>query len=308
MNNFNLLLQTSTLALIKNLFPFIALFFLTPLISFAEKVPEWGVLRVCADPNSMPLSNIKQEGFENRVAELFAKDLGWQLEYEWFPQRLAFFRNTIRSKDSSKPSGYKCDIAMGASPDPEGATATKAYYTSTWVVVLPDSDEFKDVNSSDDLIKLNKNILKKLKFGVFARSPGADWVVKNSLTEQMVPFVHMQSDPNDYPGMIIEKNIADGEIDIAFAWGPIASYSASKVKNRKLKLVPLIAPRSSRTDYSISMAVRYREPIWKGMVESFLDRKKEDIQEIITQFNIPQVLADGSVLIGNKKFVRSPIQ
>ena len=272
---------------------------------YAEKKPDWGVLSVCADPNSMPLSNIKKEGFENKLAEVFAQDLGWDLKFEWFPQRLAFFRNTIRAKDSSSPSGYKCDIALGASPDPEGASATKSYYTSTWVVVLPDSENLAQIKSSNDFSKLDNNVLKKLKFGVFARSPGADWVVANSLTDQMVPFVHMQSDPNDYPGMIIEKSLAQGEIDVAFAWGPIAAYSASRVKSRKLKLVPLIAPKGSRTDYSISMAVRYREPAWKNVVESFLDKRKEKIQDLISQYNIPQVLADGSVLIGKEKFVRN---
>jgi quinoprotein dehydrogenase-associated probable ABC transporter substrate-binding protein len=273
--------------------------------SYAEIKPDWGVLSVCADPNSMPLSNIKQEGLENKLAEVFANDLGWSLRFEWFPQRLAFFRNTIRSKDSSSPSGFKCDVAMGASPDPEGATATKPYYKSTWVVVLPDTKIFEQVNSSNEFSKLENNVLKKLKFGVFARSPGADWVVANGLTKQMVPFVHMQSDPNDYPGMIIEKSLAEGDIDVAFAWGPIAAYSASRVKTRKLKLVPLIAPKGSRTDYSISMAVRYREPVWKNMVEKFLVERKVEIQALISQYNIPQVLEDGSVLIGNKKFVRT---
>ena len=273
--------------------------------AYAEKKPDWGTLSVCADPNSMPLSNIKKEGFENKLAEVLAKDLGWELKFEWFPQRLAFFRNTIRAKDSSSPSGYKCDIAMGASPDPEGASGTKSYYTSTWVVVLPDTKDLDNIKSSNDFSKLDSKVLKKLKFGVFARSPGADWVVSNDLTNQMVPFVHMQSDPNDYPGMIIEKSLAQGEIDVAFAWGPIAAYSASRVESRKLKLVPLIAPKGSRTDYSISMAVRYREPVWKSIVESFLDNRKDKIQELISQFNIPQVLADGSVLIGKEKFVRT---
>ena len=282
------------------------LFFLSlTSFSYAEKQPTWGVLSVCADPNSMPLSNLKKEGFENKLAEYFAQDLNWELKYEWFPQRLAFFRNTIRAKDPSSPSGYKCDIAMGASPDPEGATATKPYYTSTWVVVLPDTTDLKQIKSSNDFSKLNGDVLKNLKFGVFAKSPGADWVVSNGLTDQMVPFVHMQSDPNDYPGMIIEKSLAQGEIDVAFAWGPIAAYSASMVKSRKLKLVPLIAPNGSRTDYSISMAVRYREPAWKKMVEDFLNKRKDKIQSLISLYNIPQVLEDGSVLIGKEKFART---
>ena len=48
--------------------------------SAAESSDEWKTLRVCADPNSMPLSNIKEEGFENKIAQLFAKELGWSLK------------------------------------------------------------------------------------------------------------------------------------------------------------------------------------------------------------------------------------
>ena len=85
----------------------------------------------------LTVKDILESKGKNKLAEVFAQDLGWDLKFEWFPQRLAFFRNTIRAKDSSSPSGYKCDIALGASPDPEGASATKSYYTSTWVVVFP---------------------------------------------------------------------------------------------------------------------------------------------------------------------------
>jgi quinoprotein dehydrogenase-associated probable ABC transporter substrate-binding protein len=265
---------------------------------------NWDTLRVCSDPNSMPQSNRKEEGFENKIAELFADELNWKIKYEWFPQRLAFFRNTIKAKDPTSASGYKCDIAIGASPDPEGASGTKTYYTSTWVVVLPDNAAFKDVNSSEDILKLDKIFLKSIKFGVFARSPGADWIVKNEFSGQMVPFVHMQSDPNDYPGMIIEKSLATGDIDVAFAWGPIAAFSVSNVTKRKLKLVPLIPSKEMRTDYSIAMAVRYGEPEWKNIVENFIDKNENNIQKIISDFGVPLVNNDGSVFIGNKKYYR----
>ena len=169
---------------------------------------EWSELRVCADPNSMPLSNIKKQGFENKIADLFATDLGWEVKYKWFPQRLAFFRNTIRSKDAKSESGYACDLAIGSSPDPEGALGTKTYYTSTWVMVLPDTPLFKNVRSSNDILKIDRDQLGGRKFGIFQGTPGADWVVKNGFAGQMMPFVRMQSDPNDYPGLIIEKNLA----------------------------------------------------------------------------------------------------
>lgn len=33
-------------------------------------------LRVCADPNNLPFSNARGEGFENKIARLLARDLG----------------------------------------------------------------------------------------------------------------------------------------------------------------------------------------------------------------------------------------
>ena len=86
---------------------------------------NWTTLRVCADPNSMPLSNIKKEGFENKIAELLAKDLGWKLDYKWFPQRLAFLEIRFGQKTQASESGFACDIAIGASPDPEERLAQK---------------------------------------------------------------------------------------------------------------------------------------------------------------------------------------
>src|SRR3954471_11398897 len=62
-------------------------------------------LRVCSDPNNLPFSNQKQEGFENRIAEVIAKELGAKVEYTWWAQRRGYIRNSIRAG--------RCDIMMG---------------------------------------------------------------------------------------------------------------------------------------------------------------------------------------------------
>ena len=56
-------------------------------------------LRVCADPHSMPQSNDHGEGYENKIAEALARDLGKKVEYTYFPQRMGFVRNTLRARD-----------------------------------------------------------------------------------------------------------------------------------------------------------------------------------------------------------------
>ena len=158
--------------------------------------------------------------------------------------------------------------------------------------------------SSNDVLSMDRTKLEGKKFGIFQGTPGADWVVKNGFAGQMMPFVRMQSDTNEYPGLIIEKHLAEGQIDFAIAWGPIAAYSASQVVGRKIRLIPLIGDKEMRTDYSIAMAVRYREPKWKKMVEKFISKRQPDINKIISKYGVPLVMADGSVVIGKEKFSR----
>ena len=186
----------------------------------------------------MPLSNIKKEGFENKIAELLAKDLGWKLDYKWFPQRLAFLEIQFGQKTRALKVGLRVTL-QSALRLTQRALGTKTYYTSTWVMVIPDTPVFEGIRSSDDLLNMDRSKLEGRKFGIFQGTPGADWVVKNGFAGQMMPFVRMQSDPNEYPGLIIEKNLAEGQIDFAIAWGPIAAYSASKVTDRKIRLIPL---------------------------------------------------------------------
>src|SRR5262245_44691153 len=63
------------------------------------------VFRVCADPHNLPYSDTNGAGFENRIAELFAKELGKGISFTWFPNAPGFVSRTLAL--------YKCDIIMG---------------------------------------------------------------------------------------------------------------------------------------------------------------------------------------------------
>ena len=63
----------------------------------AAPAPAPRELRVCADPNNLPFTNQRGEGFENRIAELVARDLHAQVRYTWWAQRRGFFRNTLNA-------------------------------------------------------------------------------------------------------------------------------------------------------------------------------------------------------------------
>lgn len=273
-------------------------------IAQAATAQEKGILRVCADPNSMPFSNDKAEGLENRIAKLMAEDFGWKAEFFFFPQRMAFFRNTLRKKAENGEDGYACDLATSSAPEAEGAVATKTYYTSTWTMVFRDGAGMENVRQPDDLLKLPKEQLAKLRFGVFPASPGADWVFAHGLVNQMVPFQQMLGDPNAYPGQIVDVSLVKGDIDVAFVWGPIGSYHAKQSKNVKLRVVPMVPDAETVTDFSIAMAVRFREPEWKAKVEDFLTRRKSDIEKILADYGVPMVSKDGVVTISGERFER----
>lgn len=270
----------------------------------AATAQEKGILRVCADPNSMPFSNQAGEGLENRIAEMMAKDFGWKVEFFFFPQRMAFFRNSLKAKAADGEEGYKCDLATSSAPEAEGAVATKTYYTSTWTMVMPAGKGLDAIRQPDDLLKLPKDQLAKLRFGVFPASPGADWVLRNGFDKQMVPFQQMLGDPNSYPGQMVDVSLVKGDIDVAFIWGPIGSYHARQSKAVKLRVVPMVPDAETVTDFSIAMAVRYREPEWKAKVEDFLTRRKADIDKVMADYGVPLVQTDGSVLVNGEHFDR----
>lgn len=151
------------------------------------------VLRVCADPNNMPLSNQKQEGYENKIADLLAKELGWKLEYTWFPQRMGFIRNTLRARDPNSDV-YKCDLVIGWATGAEMAATTKPYLRSTFAMVYVKGKGLDSITTPNDLLNLPPEQLAKLKLGAFAQSAPVDWLVRNGLTTQIVPYQTMNGD------------------------------------------------------------------------------------------------------------------
>lgn len=243
------------------------------------------VLRVCQDPNNLPFSNIKGDGIENKLAELFAKKLGWKLDYFSFPQRMGFVRNTIRFKLPG--TNYRCDIIMGVPTGFDQVATTKPYYRSTYALVFPKGKGLDNVKSKQDFLQLDSKQLKKLKIGLYDRSPASQWLSRRGLLEQAVPYRIMNADPNQYPGEIIEKDLAAGKIDVAVVWGPLGGYFAKKIKQPELSVVPLTSEPGINFQYEMSVGVRFGEKEWKAQVEKFLDENKTEINAILREFNVP---------------------
>lgn len=243
--------------------------------------------RVCQDPNNMPFSSTKGGGIENRLAELFAKELGLPVEYYSFPQRLAFVRNTLRYKLPGQD--YPCDIIMGVPAGFDQVSVTKPYYRSTYALVFAPGKGLDNVKTIDDFLAVDRAVLGKLRIGVYDRSPASEWMNRHQLVEQGVPYAIMSADPAQYPGEIIEKDLAAGKIDAAIVWGPIAGYFAKQVTSVKLTVVPMRSEKNIKFDYPIAMGVRYGEREWKQQIETLIEKRQPEITAILREFGVPLV-------------------
>ena len=252
-----------------------------------DKPPERKALRVCQDPNNLPFSNTKGEGIENRIAEVFGKALGLPVTYYSFPQRLAFIRNTLRFKLPGQD--YPCDIVMGVPVGYDQVSVTQPYYRSTYALVYAQGKGLDQVRTPEDFLALDRAKLAKLRIGVYDRSPASDWLDKHGLVDSGVPYKMMNADPEQYPGQIIENDLAAGKIDVAIVWGPIAGYFAKRVTSARLTVLPMKSERGVRFDYQMAMGVRYGEREWKQQVESLIESRRSEIQAILAEFGVPQV-------------------
>jgi len=254
---------------------------------------EQGTLRVCQDPNNLPFSNLRGEGFENRIAELFASKLGWKLEYFSFPQRMGFIRNTLRFKLPGEQ--YPCDIVMGVPAQYDQVSPTRPYYHSTYALVFPRDGKLSGVKSASDFLALPAEKLQGLRIGVYDRSPASDWLAKHGLVDQGVPYRILNADPDFYPGELIEKDLAAGRIDAAVVWGPIAGYFARPGPGNKpaLSVVPLASEPGVKLDYEIAMGVRRGEPDWKNTVERLLAENQKEIDAILREYSVPLLERSG---------------
>ena len=250
--------------------------------------PKRTELRVCQDPNNLPFSNTKGEGIENRIAEVFGKALNLPVTYYSFPQRLAFIRNTLRYKLPGQD--YPCDIVIGVPVGfEEGVSVTKPYYRSAYTLVFPKGKGLDEVTTVEQFLALGPAKLRSLRIGLYDRSPASAWLSRHQLVESAVPYPIMNPNPEQYPGEIIEKDLASGKLDAAIVWGPIAGYFAQRVKTPQLVVLPLKSEPGIKLDYQMAMGVRFGERDWKQQVEGLIESRQADIQAILKEYGVPLV-------------------
>lgn len=253
------------------------------------------VLRVCQDPNNLPFSSRDMKGFENKIAELFGQELGWKVEYTWYPQRMGFVRNTLRSKLPDSDA-YKCDLVIGVQTGFELGATTRPYYRSTYAMTYVKGNGLDSVKSLEDLLALDPVKRKSLRLGVFTRSPVLDWLLQNDMIDQIVSYQAQTGDPDQYPGEIVEKDLANGKIDIAFVWGPIAGYFAKNSTAVPIASIPF-KPRSDiQFDFSIAMAVRHGEKSFRDRIDQLIEKNPQKIRDILIEYGVPLVDERGDLV------------
>ncbi|MGH8582055.1 MAG: quinoprotein dehydrogenase-associated putative ABC transporter substrate-binding protein [Gammaproteobacteria bacterium] len=251
----------------------------------------WGgaappALKVCADPHNPPFSNQEQQGFENKIAELFARDLGLAVQYTWFPQRIGFIRNTLKKSDGPGMP-YLCDLVMGVPSNFELAATTRPYYRSSWAMVYVKGRGLDDIKSQEDLIGLAPERKKDLRIGLFDVSPAALWVARHGLMEFMTPYPMLAGDARAYPGQIIEQDLIDDRINLTFVWGPIAGYVAKRTRKHEVVVIPMRSEPGVKFDYQIAMAVRHGDDQRRKRIQALIDKHRETIRALLVEYGVP---------------------
>jgi len=251
-------------------------------------------LRICDDPNNLPFSNDKGEGFENKIAEILARRLSLPLEVFHYPQRINIVRNTLRFKLPNE-SDYRCDLLTGVPSDFTAVATTRPYFRSTYALVYAKGRKI-DVSSVEQFLALDKAILAKLKIGVYERTPAVDWLKKHDLLNQAVPYRLLNADPNHYPGKIIDDDLAKGKLDAALIWGPIGGFFAGRIDSPKLAVLLLKSEPGVRLDFGVSMGARQGEKPWLAMIQQALDDSREEIVRILREYHVPMVNDKGEAI------------
>jgi quinoprotein dehydrogenase-associated probable ABC transporter substrate-binding protein len=230
-------------------------------------------LRVCADPANLPFSNTKEEGFENKIADLIGKELGIPVTYMWYPQATGFVRNTLMAG--------KCDIITGFAQGDELVQNTNAYYRSAWSIV------FKPGKGLDGLVNLNDERLKDKRIGLIANAPPGNVMADNGLMGKARPYHLMVDRRYESPSEQMVKDLVAGEIDAGILWGPIAGFYAKRI-DPSLVILPLVKEtKGPRQAYRITFGVRQRDQEWKRKLNGLIEKNQSKINEILLSYGVP---------------------
>jgi quinoprotein dehydrogenase-associated probable ABC transporter substrate-binding protein len=237
---------------------------------------------VCADPNNLPFSNARGEGFENRLAELLARERGAELRYTWWAQRRGFFRNTL--------SAGTCDVVLGVPVGFERVLATAPYYRSSYVFVTR-RDRGPPPRSLDDPVLRSVRIGVQLIGDDYANAPPAHALARRGLVANVVGYPLYGDYALDNPPARIVEAVARGEVDVAIVWGPLAGFFA-----RRQAVSLGLAPVPPDPDvpflpfaFDIAVGVRRGDRALRDEIDDVLRRRRTEVESILDAYGVPRL-------------------
>ena len=237
------------------------------------------VLRVCADPNNFPFSDRARAGFENRIAELAARDLHRTLAYYWQPQRRGFVRTTLNAN--------RCDVIMGVPTASDMLRVTRPYYRSSYVFVSRRARHLS-ISSFDD------PRLRRLRIGIpivgddGGNPPPAEALARRHIIDNVrgYPVYGDYSQPRPSWGVL--NAVASGEVDVAVAWGPLAGYFAQHAA-APIDIAPVAAAseRALPFAFDIGMGVRRNDAALAAALDRVVAGRAAAIRRILASYGVP---------------------
>lgn len=243
--------------------------------------------KVCADPLNPPFSSKKLDGFENKIASLFAEKLGQEVEYTWFPQRIGFIRNTLREEIEEDSGEYKCDVVMGVPAGYELVITTNPYYHSQYILLIAKGRGFDNIERPEQLGELPLAKQEQLKIAMFDRGPGTAWLQQYGLLDQGIPYQSMSGDDQNNTAMTIQKDLKAKKINMAIVWGPMAGYVLSQSPKDSYIALPMQSSKSMKFDFSMAMGVRFGDKKRQEMLNKLISENQTQIDEIIKSYQVP---------------------
>jgi quinoprotein dehydrogenase-associated probable ABC transporter substrate-binding protein len=231
------------------------------------------VFSVCADPHNMPFSTDKGEGFENKLAELFANKLGKGIAYAWYPQATGFVRNTL--------AAHRCDVIMGAPQGDDMVQVTNPYYRTAYALVFKQGRGLEGVDTLED------PRLKGKRIGIVAGTPPGNNMATNGLMANAKPYPLVVDTRVDSSAEAMMRDLEAGDIDVGVLWGPMAGYYAQQARS-PMTVVPLVKETTGpRLAYRIAMGVRFADQDWKRLLNRMINENQPAINKLLLSYSVP---------------------
>jgi quinoprotein dehydrogenase-associated probable ABC transporter substrate-binding protein len=256
-------------------------------IATVSGAAQASALRVCADPGNMPLSNSRQEGFENKIANLLATSMGTTVQY--------YFRPSIeRGLTRTTLYADECDLMMDMPLDSERVLTTQAIYRTTFVLAYRDDKHLSFKNLDDPK-------LKKLKVGVYQTSAIRTALAEHDVNENVViHYLTHDADlvPEDEPSYQLQE-VLDGKLDVAAVWGPFAGYYKA-LKHAPLTIEPVnLMEDAVPMEYDMAFAVRTSDKTLKDALTKAIQKERDGIRAILVEYGVPLVKCDSCLVDGD---------